>query len=285
MRTRISSDWLAFTICARSSGAGAGGAGALGGRIPDRAVVSRRVRLIPLRNGLFTPELQWQSRGTMAYLTGVQTGNARGSARIVRGRSPAEFDWLAGRPPKAKDGSRGPETVFLMGPDGLLRLLIIATNLAAHSENTTIRGPSETTALLHLEQQSLLHALLKEVGFPPLLIYDAIRDGYVFELVVLRGGDQMAHVPVRATWHGVVSLVKSCWGPLVSGIVERHQQSLQETAFDDLQGDYGYSMFHAQHQGPDCEWYAFPPCEVHTVYAWRILQGGARVHSHSRPSL
>ena len=39
------------------------------------AAVSERFRLIPLRNCLFTPELQRQSRG-MAYLTGVQTGNA-----------------------------------------------------------------------------------------------------------------------------------------------------------------------------------------------------------------
>jgi hypothetical protein len=32
----------------------------------------------PLRKCLFTPELQQQSRGNMAYLTGVWTGNARG---------------------------------------------------------------------------------------------------------------------------------------------------------------------------------------------------------------
>jgi hypothetical protein len=36
---------------------------------------------IPLRNGLFTPKLQWQSRGKMAYLTG-----AGGSSGIEVGK-------------------------------------------------------------------------------------------------------------------------------------------------------------------------------------------------------
>ena len=34
-------------------------------------MVRRRFRLTPLRNSLFTPELQWQARGKTAYLTGV----------------------------------------------------------------------------------------------------------------------------------------------------------------------------------------------------------------------
>ena len=48
--------------------------------------VSRRFPLTPLRFWLFTPELQWQPRGKMAYLTGgVSTGNARARcARIAR---------------------------------------------------------------------------------------------------------------------------------------------------------------------------------------------------------
>ena len=43
----------------------------------DLQQVSRRFPLTPLQNCcLFIPELQWQSRGTVAYLTGVRTGNA-----------------------------------------------------------------------------------------------------------------------------------------------------------------------------------------------------------------
>ena len=38
--------------------------------------VSRRFPLIPFQHSLFTPELQWQSRGKLAHLTGVQTENA-----------------------------------------------------------------------------------------------------------------------------------------------------------------------------------------------------------------
>ena len=48
-------------------------------------LVSERFPLTPLQYWLFTPGMQWQSRGQMVYLTGVSTGNARGRHGILRG--------------------------------------------------------------------------------------------------------------------------------------------------------------------------------------------------------
>ena len=46
---------------------------------PGKAAVPEKLislQLIPLQYWLFTPGLQWQCRGKIAYLTGVWTGNA-----------------------------------------------------------------------------------------------------------------------------------------------------------------------------------------------------------------
>jgi hypothetical protein len=48
--------------------------------------VSERCRSIPLQTWLFTPESQWQSRGQIAYLTGVCTGTGNAPARPSRRR-------------------------------------------------------------------------------------------------------------------------------------------------------------------------------------------------------
>ena len=92
--------------------------------------------------------------------------------RIVRGRSPKEYVWLAGHPPSGQDGgASGPQTCFVMGGDGLARVLRLAANFKLN------QGKRD-------DHYSLLQLLLLEVGFPPLLIYEAIKDGYSFELVV-----------------------------------------------------------------------------------------------------
>ena len=167
-----------------------------------------------------------------------------GIPSVVRGKTPSEFNWLAGLPPKAKDGSAsGPQTVFVMGDDGLSRLLILATEWKLNSQGRTTQTGS-----------SLMHLILLEIGFPPLLIYDSIRDGYVYELVVFSddgtSGGGSSNV-FRANWEGVHDLIKACWKPVLSNIVEQHMLMLQSTSYADLQEEYDYSMFDAAQAGPD----------------------------------
>jgi hypothetical protein len=57
--------------------------------------VSERFPCAPLQHRLLTPESQWQSRGKMACLTGVTTGNARGRLRRRRCLRPACCQWAA----------------------------------------------------------------------------------------------------------------------------------------------------------------------------------------------
>ena len=61
----------------------------------------------PLRNWLFTPELQWQPRGYTANLTGVRTGNARGSVDCIEelGSILAEHGLVMFEPKKTVGGS------------------------------------------------------------------------------------------------------------------------------------------------------------------------------------
>jgi hypothetical protein len=162
---------------------------------------------------------------------------------VVRGKSPSEFNWLAGLPPSGKDGSpSGPETVFVMGDDGLSRLLILATEWKLNSRGRD-KQPSS----------SLMHLILLEIGFPPLLIYDSIRDGYVYELVVFTDetSNAASDYVFRATWEGIQGLVNACWSPSLGAIVDRHLPALKCTAYAELQEDYDYSMFDAQQAGPD----------------------------------
>jgi hypothetical protein len=65
----------------RPRAGGQSGGCAHAGREAELAVVSEGSPLTPLQYWLFTPEIQWQSRGTMAYLTGA-TGNARTRAEV-----------------------------------------------------------------------------------------------------------------------------------------------------------------------------------------------------------
>ena len=77
------------------------------------AKVSERFPLIPLHYWLFTPELQWQPRGKMAHLTGVQTGNAHSGQGL-------QAAWRRGQAPPDPPPRRPPR---LRRRQHLLRLL------------------------------------------------------------------------------------------------------------------------------------------------------------------
>jgi hypothetical protein len=66
--------WLEYEATAAAGGerASDSGSGSWGGQADDDgAAPEQLLSEVPLRYWLFTPELQWQSRGEMAFLTGV----------------------------------------------------------------------------------------------------------------------------------------------------------------------------------------------------------------------
>ena len=114
-----------------------------------------------------------------------------------------------------------------MGEDGLKRLLIIATEWQSKHAGA---GKKKIPSLMHL--------LLLEIGFPPLVIYDAIRDGFGFEIIVFDGsclGDDSDSPVFRADWPGIKAMIRHSWPHSLSTIIDRHFGILQTNPFAELQ--------------------------------------------------
>ena len=133
------------------------------------------------------------------YLEYFQTGKclAEGEVlsgvcgRFVKGKSPQDFEWLAGWAPTSMAHGGMARSMFVTGPQGLQRILEISAAAAAKQTSTTCSGGSDASGAISggvvektkkMRQTSLVLQLLLEIGYEPLFIYEKVNEGYSFEV-------------------------------------------------------------------------------------------------------
>jgi hypothetical protein len=162
-------------------------------------------------------------RGRSAHGIEVQLTPGQYIDRLRHGQKLAPNEKLAGicgrliRGKKANDFcelGKGP-TLFLMGPDGLQDLL------------TKVEAPLD---------------MLLMIGYPCKFIYECVKEGCNFELVVFPDESATGGLTQPATWAGVLRLIELS-DPAVYAVVHGHWSTLQARSFHELQTEYVHSMY------------------------------------------
>lgn len=149
-------------------------------------------------------------------------GGLRG--RLCRGREPHHFARLGYG-----------QTCFVLGPDGLKLFL----DAAAHAKGSGSGAPLE---------------MLLKIGYDILDIYNKLKDGWVFDLVVWRTADLDAPC---ANWEGVASVLEDplVGYPRVSEHMRMHMDDLKQRG-SGVRSPKGYASLQQEHC-PEVSGYTF----------------------------